>query len=181
MVSSNYESKHYLLHKLLEWIYEQREFHLPNSRLLLDEERQQLAGYFDQSILDSTRVAIVARIPNPEFYNELTKLNISIPLDFAQVIGLTLIDCVLIRKELYSSPSSWITTLFHEIVHVVQFDILSPMRGIELLTDYLLQGKCQYLDFPIEQQAYTLTERFARGEPPFSVREIVEPELRQMI
>ena len=181
MCTPGYDIKDYLTQRFLEWAYQQREFYLPNSRPLSGEERLRLAGYFDQSILDLTRVVGVARILNPEFYDGLTKFIIPIPLDFTQAMGFTLVDCVLIRNELHSSPSSWMATLFHEMVHVVQFDILGLTRMVELYTDYLLQSEYQYPDIPFEQQAYTLAERFAGGEPPFSVRETIEPELRRMI
>ena len=175
-----YSETPYLIHKFLEWAYEQRKLHLPNARKLSDGEKLRLAGYFDKRILDLTRVVSVAHISNPKFYNELIKSGISIPLDFTQAVGLTLIDCVLIRKELCSNPPSWINTLFHEMVHVVQFDILGPARLVSLYADCLLQNKYQYHSVPFERQAYTLTDKFVGGEPPFSVREVIKQELSQI-
>ena len=169
----------HLAHKFLEWAYEQRQFHLPNARQLSDEERLRLAGYFDGRILDSTRVVGVAHISNPKFYGELMDSGVSIPLDLTQAVGLTLIDCVLIRKELCSNPPAWTATLFHEMVHVVQFDILGPVRMFDLYIGCLLQDECQYHSVPFERQAYALTDKFIRGGHPFSVTDMVRQELLQ--
>ncbi len=100
-----------------------------------------------------------------------------IPLGLTQAIGLTLIDCVLIRKGLWFHPSMAISTLFHEMVHVVQFDLLGTRKLIEWYTDSLIQD--EYRNVLFERQAYALTDRFVQGEPPFSVRAVVEQELKQ--
>jgi hypothetical protein len=165
----------YLIQEFQEWAYEQRNLYLPKARPLSDEERSRLAGYFERRILDLTKVASVDRISNPDFYDDLPKLGMPIPLDFSQAAGFTLIDCVLIHKSLVFSFSSWISTLFHEMVHVVQFDILGPGKLIELYIDNLFRNK--YQDVLFERQAYTLAERFIKGEPPFSVSEAIKQEI----
>ena len=169
--------KRYLIEKFQEWIFEQRSLHLPNSRPLYQEERSVLSGYFDERILDLTRIVSLESISNPEFYNELVKSGTPIPLDLTQAMGFTLIDCVLICKWLFSVPSMAISTIFHEMVHVVQADILGTTRLIELYTDSLI--KDEYRNVLFEVQAYDLTDQFIRGGRSFSVREILEEELKQ--
>jgi hypothetical protein len=161
--------KSYLIQQFEQWLYQQRAIHLPKARALSDEERARLGGYFERRILDLTRVASVERVSNPEFYDELTEREIPIPMDLTSAVGFTLIDCVLLRKGFES-----ISTLFHEMVHVGQADLLGIRTMIELyLADLTKNG---YLNVLFERQAYDLTAKFTRGES-FSVTEIVRKEL----
>lgn len=150
---------------------------MAKARPLSEEEKTQLGGYFENRILDLARVTRVDRIQNPKFYDSLAKSGVPIPLDFSTAIGLTLMDCILIRREIWSHPPSFISTLFHEMVHVVQIDILGLKKHIELYADSLRQGDYQYHSVVLERQAYDLSDRFDRGEPSFSVREVVRQEL----
>ena len=174
------ELRGYLIREFRKWFDEQRELYLPKSRGLSGKEKLRLDGYFDGRILDSTRIVRVDRVLNPDFYSDLKKSGMPVPMDFTQAIGFTIMDCLLIRKELFKNPSSFISTLFHELVHVVQFDLFGPTRMIELYTDSLIQGEYQYHSVPFERQAYALTDKFAMEESSFSVREIVERELKNI-
>jgi len=169
----------YLIKNFEGWIYEQRKIHLANARPLSSEEKSRLDGYFEKKILDKARVASVDRISNPEFYNELANSGIPIPLDFSTAVGLTLADCILICKELYSHPDSLISTIFHELVHVVQIDMLGLKKHIELYADSLMQSDYQYHSVVFEKQAYDISARFNKGKPPFSVSKVVTKELQR--
>ncbi|MBM3154709.1 MAG: hypothetical protein FJ008_05175 [Chloroflexi bacterium] len=169
----------YLIERYLEWVDEQREILLPQARPLSKEERARFQGYFEERILDLVRVATVDRIRNPEFYNELTMSGMPIPLDFNQAVGLALVDCIIIHKQLWTYPESAISTIFHELVHVVQIDMLGIRKHIELYADSLMQNDLQYHSVIFERQAYDLTARFDRKEPPFSVSKAIKQGLRQ--
>jgi hypothetical protein len=169
----------YLIERYLEWVDEQRVILLPKARPLTEEEKSRFKGYFEERILVLVRVATVERIHNPEFYDELSKSGVPIPLDFNQAIGLALADCVLIDKQLWAYPESALSTVFHELVHVVQIDMLGIRRHIELYADSLMQNDLQYHSVIFERQAYELSARFDRKEPPFSVSQAIEQELRQ--
>lgn len=167
----------YLLKKFHDWVCQQRNFYLAKARPLSSEEKSRLVGYFEDRLLNLVKVASVDRIQNPEFYKILKKSGVPMPLDFSTAIGLTLIDCILIRKELKPGTPAFMSTLFHEMVHVVQFDILGIEGHIELYADSLRDGGYQYHSVILERQAYALTDRFDRGEPPFSVSTIIRREL----
>jgi len=169
----------YLLEKFEEWIRQQRRFHSPNARPLSNEEKTRLDGYFERRILAKARVASVQRISNPEFYDDFANSGIPIPLDFSTAVGLTLVDCIIIRKELWANHSSLISTIFHELVHVVQIDILGLKRHIELYADSLMEGGYQYHSVAFERQAYKLSARFDKGKTPFPVADIVKKELKR--
>ncbi|UCH51160.1 MAG: hypothetical protein JSV54_09255 [Chloroflexota bacterium] len=168
----------YLLKKFEGWIRQQRKIHLANARPLSSQEKSRLDGYFEKRILDKARLASVKKISNPEFYDDFKNSGITIPLDFSTAIGMALVDCIIIHKEIWADPSSLISTIFHEMVHVVQFDILGLKKHIELYSDSLRQNNYQYNNVILERQAYNLSNKFDRGKPPFSVSDAVREDLK---
>jgi len=169
----------YLIERYLQWVDEQRALLLPKARPLTNDEKSKVQGYFEMRILDLARVATVDCIRNPEFYDELTKSGVPIPLDFNQAIGLALVDCILIHRQLWTYPESALSTIFHELVHVVQIDILGIRKHIELYADSLMQNDLQYHSVIFERQAYDLTAKFDRREPSFSVSKAIKEELKR--
>lgn len=167
----------YLVEQALQWLWEQRDLHMVNARPLSDHERLLLQDYYDSSILDRVRLATAERISNPTFYGELTESGYPV-LDLSGSAGITFIDCVVIRRVFHQDPPAWISILFHELVHVVQFGILGPRKHVESYLRGWAQNGYQYHRIPFEMQAHKLEARFDRHEPPFSVREVVEQELR---
>ena len=165
----------YLVDEFRKWMYAERDLHRAKARKLTPQEKHLLASYFEPQILEDVRIATTERIANPKFYDELRRSGVPIPMDFAGAIGLMLIDCILIRKELQSDTPGFLHTVFHELVHMVQFEVFGEDRMFELYTEHLL--KSSYHGVPFEQQAYSLTARFERGNAPFSVREIIEHEM----
>lgn len=168
----------YLTQKYHEWLLEQHHLHIVNARPLSSDEQLPLYKYFDKRILNSARIAVVDRISNPAFYGELIKLGISIPIDFTHSAAITLIDCILICRSFSSSPLAWLSILFHELVHVVQYNILGPEKLVELYITGWIQNGYKYENIPFEQQAYKLEGMFNRGISPFSVRQLVKQELK---
>lgn len=170
----------HLVEQSHHWLWEQRELHRAKGRRLTKDERQPLQDYYDAQVLDNVLVATVNRISNPPFYDELTGSGFPI-LDLSGSAGITFIDCVVVRRPFQQHFPSWISILFHELVHVVQFEILGPRKVLETYLQAWEQNGYQYHDVPFEIQAYRLEARFERHEPLFSVREVVEQELKGMI
>jgi len=168
----------YLLDKFEVWIRQQRKIHLANARPLYSQEKSRLDGYFEKKILDKARLASVQRISNPEFYDDFAKSGIPIPLDFSTAVGLTLVDCIIIRQELWADAASLISVIFHELVHIVQIDILGLRKHIELYSDSLRQSGYKYHGVMLERQAYDLSDRFDAGKPSFSVNHAVRKDLK---
>lgn len=167
----------YLIEKYLAWVDEQRVLLLPEARPLTSPEKTKFGGYFEDRILSSVHVVTVDRFENPQFYDELTQSGLPIPLDLNQAIGLALVDYILIHKQLWAYPESAISTIFHELVHIVQMDILGMRKHIELYADSLIKNNLHYHSVFFEKQAYRLSERFDRREPLFSVHIAVRQEL----
>ena len=160
-----------------KWLMEQRDIYHKEARNLSYDEKRRLRGYFDDETLDRVRIATVERISNPLFYDELRESGHPV-LDISQSAGMTFNDCIVIRSLFQEFPQIWISILFHELVHVVQYDILGPGRLVELYLHSWAQNEYNYNAISFEEQAQRLEDRFQRGHESFSVRGIVEEELR---
>ena len=76
--------------------------------------------------MDSARVVVLAgeRVSNPSFYGELMKMGFeagSLP-DFAEMAEITFVDTVVSHEPFTNG------VLFHELVHVVQYEKLGLME-----------------------------------------------------
>jgi len=168
----------YLIEMGQKWLQEQRNLYIANARPLTDEEKNLLEGYYDNKILDKVWLAAVDRISNPTFYTEMVKSGNPI-LDISGSAGITFIDCILMRKEFRKDFPAWNSILFHELVHVVQYEILGSKPLIEAYLTAWSQNGYSYDRIPFEMQARRLEIRFEQREPPFSVRKAVEKELKK--
>jgi hypothetical protein len=133
--------------------------------------------FFSASAVDSTRVIVLSgqRASNPPFYVEFIRMGFkagSLP-DFALMKAITFMDTV-ISHELLTD-----TLLFHELVHVVQYEKLGVL---EFATKYVigfLRSGGAYEAIPLEMNAYELDARFASAPTKaFSVEAEVEAWIR---
>ena len=81
-----------------------------------------MRAFFPEPALDSTRLVLLAgqRVNNPSFYGELIKMGFeaaSLP-DFSFMAAITFVDTV-VSHEPFTNR-----LLFHELVHVVQYEKL---------------------------------------------------------
>ncbi|MDM8001278.1 MAG: hypothetical protein QUS33_15145, partial [Dehalococcoidia bacterium] len=79
----------------------------------------------------------------------------------------------------FHDSASWPSILFHEMVHVVQFQILGLRRHLEVYLRSWANNGFQYHRIPLEVQAQRLEARYNRHER-FSVRAVLEQELGKM-
>ena len=153
------------------WVRHQRAEHRSAGRILSLDEKEQLSHFFEQRVLDKVRIARVPVIPNPPFYAPLFAAGIPIPLDFSQSSGITFDDTILVSELHPVTPLEELPLIFHELVHVVQFDL----AGVEgFVTRYVAGWATNgfvYERIPLEAQAYALAARFSRQPTlTFSVR-----------
>jgi hypothetical protein len=117
--------------------------------------------FFPASILDAARLTVLAgeRVGNPPFYAELMKMGFeagSLP-NFAFMAAITFADTV-VSHEPFTNR-----LLFHELVHVVQYEKLGLMEFAAKYVQGFLNGG-SYEAIPLEINAYELDGRFA-SEP----------------
>lgn len=151
------------------WVCQIRNKYIITARVLTLEERQAMSGFYEPSILDLTRIKMVPVIENPPFQDDLIQMGILNPPDFTKMFGTTFIDCILFSENNISknniSPNSntWFSLLFHELVHVVQYDYLGAENFIKLYVKELANNNFQYdRNLPLEHLAYELQEEYER-------------------
>ena len=152
------------------WIRQLRNDHRPRGRPLSTDEWTALAAYFSPQILEKTRLDFVLRIENPPFYQQLSFT----PIDFTQMWGLTVDDTVLIIE----SHTSDLPLLFHELVHVVQYDMLGVDEFInQYVTGWAINERV-YTQIPAEKEAYAMQAQFEGRATPFQVADFVGARIK---
>ena len=108
--------------------------------------------------MESARVVVLAgeQVSNPHFYGELLKMGFeasSLP-NFADMAAITYLDTVVFNEPFTNR------VLFHELVHVVQYEKLGlPEFAAKYVKGFLSGGS--YDANPLEMNAYELEGRFA--------------------
>jgi hypothetical protein len=113
----------FLIPNAQHWIASQRDVHRPHSSPLPSEDTAALQKYFRLTTLGRARIRYVPQIENPPFYKDLAQAGIPMPLDFRQMAGITFDDIILI-SNLRSETQGRVSLLFHELVHVAQYNFL---------------------------------------------------------
>jgi hypothetical protein len=122
--------------------------------------------YFPPAVLAETRI-VRATMPEPWLYPLVGLFGIKGLLEMSSIGAITLVDVVAYPDELDRQ------TLFHELVHVVQYRVLGLKQFARLYVTGFLKGG-GYEGIPLERQAYELGARFEREpEKVFSVEEDV--------
>jgi hypothetical protein len=164
----------YLVANGQRWVADQRAHHRPLGRGLNNEELAALAEYFDANTLQSIVIREVSLISNPGFYAELAAKGIPIPLDFAQMDGITFVDTVVIaRQNVNANNSSWHSLLFHEAIHVCQYRRFGLPAFIKQYVEGWAQNGFVYRAIPFEAQAYELQAAYETAAQPFSAEQAV--------
>lgn len=163
----------WVVQKASDWGKEQEAKLLGGGKIIDPRRHDALKRFFDPEILESARIVLVPEIPNPPFYAELRRQGLPV-LDFSRMIGLTLGKCVLIRERFGVSDAAWDALYFHELVHVVQYNIL----GIDEFMNSYVRGWADngydYERIPHEIVARSLEQKYLRSpDVAFSVRQKV--------
>jgi hypothetical protein len=164
----------------IEWVvkqvaaYIERQHQTYRRRAVPLDQKQKtvMQSFFPPSTLDTARVVVLAgeRVGNPLFYTELITMGFeagSLP-DFAHMAAITFVDTMVSHGPFTDR------LLFHELVHVVQYDKLGLAEfAAKYLRGFLSGGA--YEAIPLERNAYELDGRF-EGEPTkaFSVADEVQ-------
>jgi len=139
---------------------------LPQSTAIPDRMITPMRAFFPASVLAETRI-VQARMPDPILYPLVRVFGIQGMLEMSSIGAITLVDVVAYPDQLDTS------TLFHELVHVVQYRVLGLKQFARLYVLGFLEGG-GYEGIPLERQAYQLGTRFDRWPKGlFSVEEEV--------
>lgn len=161
-----------IIQEVAQYTGQQRQTYQCRAVPLDGHQRSAMQPFFPASSLDLTRIVVLAgeRVCNPPFYPELQKMGFkpgSLP-DFSLMAAITFVDTVVSHEPLTDR------LLFHEIVHVVQYEML----GLQEFTAKYVRGFLtggSYAAIPLEMNAYELEARFAAAPArPFSVADVVQ-------
>jgi hypothetical protein len=151
----------WVIQQVAAYIQNQRHTYQPGSASLSLSQKNALRPFFPEPILHSTQLVVLSgqRVNNPPFYGALVQMGFSpaaLP-DFAHMAAITFVDTV-VSHEAFTDR-----LLFHELVHVVQYDKL----GLEGFANKYVRGFLtggSYDAIPLEMNAYDSDARFA-GAP----------------
>lgn len=161
---------HFLIENGCRWVESQREVHRPSARALAEPERSEFTRWFESETLDRAKVKLVPVIENPDFYSILRGRGIPDPLDFRIMSGITFVDTILISQSQIPPDSRLLPLLFHELVHVVQYEILGWRAFVDRYVRGWAENGFTYSAIPLERDVYELQVRYESDlHPGFSV------------
>jgi len=139
---------------------------IPHATAIPKDMLASMTAFFPASVLDQTRIA-QARMPEPILSPLAKAFRIRGLREMSSIHAITLMDVVAYADELDRS------TLFHELVHAVQYRVLGLKEFARLYVRGFFAGG-GYEGIPLERQAYQLGTRFDRRPGiVFSVEEEV--------
>ena len=168
----------FLIENAIQWVETQRNEHRLTARILTEEEKSEFEHFFDSKILDLARIKIVPVIENPGFYSDLQDLKIPRLLDFRNAAGITFKDTIVISQQYLKADSKLKPLIFHELVHVVQYEVFGVR---EFITGYVrswADNGFNNSSIHFEIEAYKLHQRYeANPGKGFSVVDKVRQRL----
>lgn len=143
------------------WVRNRRDRYHPAGERLSPADIDRLSPFHDAELLAGVRVCRVH-------------------LRLGGLAGITYGDTILIAPDAPREGHPWQRLVFHEMVHVVQYDVL----GIDGFIDRYLRGWAaggyRYRAIPLEEDAYAIEAMYlADSARPFSVRTEVEQRMRR--
>jgi hypothetical protein len=162
----------WVVQQVAAYIERQRRSFLRGAAPLSQNQKAVMASFFPESTLNSARIVMLRgiRVGNPPFYEELVQMGFdrgSLP-DFDVMAAVTFVDTI-VSHEMFTDR-----LLFHEPVHVVQYEKLGLGEFSARYVRGFLSGG-SYEAIPLELNAYELEARFAAAPMnPFSVEAEVQ-------
>jgi hypothetical protein len=158
------------IQRVSAYLRQQRDHHMPAARPLRHEHQARMRPYFSPELLDLVRMVELEgeRVPAPPFYAEARAQGFDNLPEITHMDSLTFVDIVVFNEKLAER------SLFHGLVHAVQFQILGVERYTELFVQSFMRTKAHFT-VPLEAHAFALTSKFMRPSPEkFSVEDHVK-------
>jgi len=154
-----------MINKIESWIDETIEGHL-NNRVSCECFAKVFNGFYPIDFLSRSYYVVVEQIPKPDF-PELHQVGLGGFIDMP-VDGITYKDTYFIKKDCEED----LELHFHELVHVLQWQILGASNFISrYITEIQQYG---YDDSPLEKMAYELQNSISKKVHPFNVSDYVK-------
>jgi len=170
----------FLIENTIIWVESQRDRYRSTGRKLEDDESDELKRFFGPETLQKTRIKMVPIIENPDFYSTLEKMGIPEPMDLTTASGITYMDTILISEKYFIRQSHWLPLIFHELVHVVQYEVLGAQKFMEQYIFGWAENGFSYASIPMENDAFDLAAKYeANTRHGFSVTDEVRFRLKE--
>jgi hypothetical protein len=151
------------------YLRERHDHYLSSAIPLTNRQKAVMWPYFSAALLDRIRILELdgERVPNPPFYEEARAMGLVNLPEWTHMRSLTFLEVVVFNEKLTER------SLFHGLVHVVQFDVLGLERYTELFVRSFLNTKL-HISVPLEAHTFSLESKFAEHPAErFSVEEKV--------
>ncbi len=151
-----------------EYIADSRKKYHRSAVPLSDEQKAAMAPFFPAEILDKARLRQLngKRVEDPGFYGMARMLGFSNLPFYSEMPAVTFVDTIVLQEEVTDA------LLFHELVHVAQYEELGIKEFSSLYVHGFMKGG-SYEEIPLEKNATQLEKRFKKAEP-FSVADAVK-------
>ena len=170
------ETRAWLVEQGRVWTRTERDTHRPHTELI--PGRGDFARWFEPRILQLAEYRMVPVIDPPPWRAEALARGVPDAIDFSRLAGITHQDTILVSRA-RTRPADVPALFFHELVHVVQYDLLGVDEFVRQYVHGLAAGGFRYETNPLEADAYALEASFrARPAVHWSVRLEVERRLR---
>jgi len=154
-----------------DWISKTLAAHAPKAKSAASFNFQKLPLYHSNELLARAKVVVVDKCPVPP----VSTIGLTQFADFENMNarGIAYLDTYFVLWHEAEQESLH----FHELVHVIQWQLLGAERFLALYADGL--EKHGYRNGPLEVMAYNHEARFNSTEPPYSVEAAVRQQLQQ--
>lgn len=155
--------------RVASYLRGQRDHYIGAARFLSNLLKARMWPYFSAALLDHVKMVELEgrRVPNPPFYEEYRSLGfVNLP-EVTHMPSLTFLDVVVFNERVTER------SLFHGLVHAVQFEVLGLERYADLFVRRFVNAKVHF-SVPLEAHAFSLESKFAAVPADrFSVEEQV--------
>lgn len=149
-----------MLDKINDWIDQTLDDH-SNEKVSCECFSSQFKGFYPSEFLEKSYFVVVNQVPMPDF-PELRQAGLGDFID-ADVYGITYKNIYFIKK----GQENDLAIHFHELVHVLQWQILGAAKFIDrYMEEILIFG---YENAPLENMANALEECFTKKTAPFNI------------
>jgi hypothetical protein len=139
------------------YLREQRENYFTAALPLTNQHKARMWPYFSATLLDQLRFVELhgQRVSPPSFYAQARALGFENLPEVTHMDSLTFLDVVVFNDTLKER------SLFHALVHAVQFQVLGLERYTELFVQSFVKTKTHF-SVPLEAHAFSLESKFMR-------------------
>ena len=160
---------------VMDYLREQRNRFYQLGKPLEPRFKAVLAQFFSAGLLQRIRMVQLEgeRLPNPVFYAEAKAQGLTNLPEITHMASMTFMDVIVFNDQVTSQ------TLFHALVHAVQFHILGPHDYTDAYVRGFLQTKSHVI-VPLEAHAFSLGSKFASNPADvFSVEDEVRTWVKE--